>query len=104
MEIPSHVPYQTEDLVGRRQAIMESLWVVEDSAPSLEGPEVRAAAAEAALQLHQLLNEWESSGSPDDTLEIGRTWRFLGDAYFSFLIEPFLPDVEFFDKYASFDD
>ena len=27
-----------------------------------------------------------------------------GDTYLSFLIEPFLPDVEFFDKYASFDD
>ena len=27
-----------------------------------------------------------------------------GDTYLSFLIEPFLPDVEFFDKYTSFDD
>ena len=27
-----------------------------------------------------------------------------GDAYLSFLIEPFLPDVEFYDRYASFDD
>jgi len=27
-----------------------------------------------------------------------------GDTYLSFLIEPFLSDVEFFEKYASFDD
>jgi len=27
-----------------------------------------------------------------------------GDAYLSFLIEPFLSNVQFFDKYASFDD
>ena len=27
-----------------------------------------------------------------------------GDTYLSFLIEPFLPDVQFFEKYASFDD
>jgi|GEM_PF-1378410 len=83
MEIPSDVPFQTKDLVAGRQQIMEALWAVEDSAPSLEGPEVRAAAAEAAFQLHQLLDDWESTGSPDEALETGRTWRFLGDAYFS---------------------
>jgi len=27
-----------------------------------------------------------------------------GDTYLSFLIEPFLPDVQFFEKYANFDD
>ena len=27
-----------------------------------------------------------------------------GDTYLSFLIEPFLPDVQFFEKYASFED
>jgi len=27
-----------------------------------------------------------------------------GDAYLSFLIEPFLPNVQFFEKYASFED
>lgn len=83
MESSSDVFYQTEDLVARRQQIMEALWAVEDSAPSLEGPEVRAAAAEAAPQLHQLLDDWELSGETAEALEAGRTWRYLGDAYFS---------------------
>jgi len=66
--------------VERRQAIMEALWDVEDNAPGLEGPEVRAAAATAVGQLRQLLAGW---GEDQDPLETARTWRFLGDAYFS---------------------
>lgn len=69
-------------LVARRQAIMEAFWQVEDSVAP-EAPEVTAAAAEAARQLDRLLARWPAEGDSADPLEIGRTWRYLGDAYFS---------------------
>ena len=64
----------------RRQEIMERLWATEDSAPQADAPEVLAAAARAVAELEGLL---EGVGGDDDPLEVGRTWRYLGDTYFT---------------------
>ena len=64
----------------RRQEIMERLWATEDSAPRPDAPEVLAAAARAVAELEGLL---EGVGGDEDPLEVGRTWRYLGDTYFT---------------------
>jgi len=62
------------------QAIMDRLWAVEDSAPSPEDLTVLAAAQVAVNELQGGLKGLEGD---DDPLNVGRAWRYLGDAYFS---------------------
>ena len=64
----------------RRQEIMERLWAEEDSAPRADAPEVLAEASRAVTELEGLL---QTAGGREDPLEVGRTWRYLGDTYFT---------------------
>jgi hypothetical protein len=60
--------------------IMNELWEVEDNAVNLEDPEVIAAAKTAVRNLENLLETLEGN---HDSLNLSKTWRYLGDAYFS---------------------
>lgn len=62
------------------QAIMDRFWAVEDLAPIPEDPTVLAAAQVAVNELQVGLKRLEGD---DDPLNVGRTWRYLGDVYFS---------------------
>ena len=59
---------------------MERLWAAEDSAPHPEAPGVLAEASLALRELEALL---QTAGGSEDPLEVGRTWRYVGDTYFT---------------------
>lgn len=72
-----------QSLVRRRQESMDQLWAVEDSAAAPDLPEVVAAAQLAAEQLQEIVREWEAAGEALEPKELGKTFRYLGDAHFS---------------------
>ena len=66
--------------IKTRDDIMGALWAVEDNAANPDDPEVIAAAKTAVRNLENLLETLEGD---HDSLNLGKTWRYLGDAYFS---------------------
>jgi HEPN domain-containing protein len=67
--------------INQREAIMQQLWSVEDRASTPHDPTLKAAARGAVSQLRALL----ATVGYDfrDPLNAGKTWRYLGDAYFT---------------------
>lgn len=66
--------------IKTRDDIMNALWAVEDSVASPDDPAVIAAAKTAVRNLATLLEALEGDR---DSIDLGKTWRYLGDAYFS---------------------
>ena len=66
--------------IKMRDDIMNALWTVEDSTATMDDPAVIAAAKTAVKNLENLLAALEGD---HDSLNLSKTWRYLGDAYFS---------------------
>jgi hypothetical protein len=80
----SSSPTALAELIRRRDAAMAERWTVEEHASSPAASEVLAAARVAIEKLEPIVTDWEGDAlTRSDALELGRAYRYLGDARFA---------------------
>ncbi|MGH9875529.1 MAG: hypothetical protein ACRD9S_23990 [Pyrinomonadaceae bacterium] len=67
-------------IVKKRDQIIQRLWDAQDNATESHAPEVVSAAQTAIDQLETILKGADEAADP---LQIGKTYKFLGDAYYT---------------------
>ena len=73
-----------QDLVRRRDEIMERLWVIEETDAPADAPEILTIARRAREEFSELLEAWDGHPeTPDNPGETGRLFRYIGDTCFS---------------------
>ncbi len=79
-DVPEPRQHSLDELVQRRDAIMEPLWEIEEQAKPDEA-EVQRIARETVAQIQQLLSQWKDSAEATaNGRETGKLHRYLGDA------------------------